>query len=187
MTAVATNPQARSLKRLWSRLPAGPLTEERLDEAIIEAANLYPGDYATALALRSSLVIAQAVTVRQGDKPREPTYERVSEFPEHPPNHVGSDAYNRELERQHREHEELMRQQDAHHAQQFAESPLGQQREMIIALIDQRVEEAVNARVGELLRSLDDPSISRMRERLTNDAARAASTEDNGRTAGQED
>ena len=54
----------------------------------------------------------------------------------------------------------MMRREDELHAQQLADSPLGQQRarfSLWSPRVNERVEEAVYVRIGELLRSLDEP------------------------------
>ena len=102
MTAVASNPPARSLKRLWSRLPAGPLTEEELDEKIIEITGAWPRGLCTGL---GAPLVSCDQSGGNGDPGRQTAplvYERASDFPQWEPNDLGTDGYNRELQRQHR-------------------------------------------------------------------------------------
>ena len=143
-TATATAGRANWLKRIWNRLPNDEwLTEPAFDELLIEATNS-PGDYAFASAVRTTLVNARAVEVRQRGG-REYEYRR-GEWTDWPENGPGSEAYNAELQRQHREHEEIMRQRDELQRQRLADSPLGVQRRQILELIDQ----AVDARLRPL-------------------------------------
>ncbi|HZO77794.1 MAG TPA: hypothetical protein VFB39_07095 [Solirubrobacteraceae bacterium] len=182
--SATTTAQARWLRRLWASIPSGPLGERELDEAIIEASGRHEGDYAWASAIRATLTSARAVSVRPGRGPREFVYERAEAFPEsHGDTGPGSPSYNDQLRRQHEEWEREMRDQDKRSAQALLESPFGRQRREIIALVDQRVDE----RVEELLRSWD--SVGRMRDRL-NAAYGRSKTEDeadDGRLEGDEE
>ena len=54
-TAAPANPLARQLKRVWSQLPAGAMSERELDDAILRILGRYEGDYAHAGAVRAHL------------------------------------------------------------------------------------------------------------------------------------
>ncbi len=159
------------------------MSESQLHQAIITAANLYPGDCALASAYRVSLLSAGAVTARRGGKPHEHelVYDRANDFPEHPWNDYGSEAYNEQLRREHQAREAEVQRQDELQAQAFENSALGQQRRQIIGLVN----EAVDARIGELLRALDGDAVSRLRERVKGAEDAAPVTEDR-RDAGEE-
>ena len=139
--------------------------------ACLRSPGAYEGDLAYASAVRASLVSARAVEVRSVGQ-RDLEYRRATwtDWPDPGP---GSEAYNAQLRRDHEARERGLREQDKLRAQQLADSPLGQQRQQILDLIDWRVDE----RVREWLTSLDGDSVSRMRSRL-NGVAMAAPTED---------
>jgi hypothetical protein len=170
-------PHARQLHRVWRGLPDGPMTKREAEESILKITGREDsGDYAWAGAIRSSLVWAQALIERSSDRPHKFTYERSESFPEWPErNGPGSRAYNEELRRQHEAHELEMRKADQAKAEALANSPVGIERRQLLDLVDRRMTECVNQivdqRIGELLRSLDTPTVSRMRERFADRAA----------------
>lgn len=166
-TAAPANPLARQLKRVWSQLPAGAMSERELDDAILRILGRYEGDYAHAGAVRAQLTSVRAVKVRPGDRPRELVYERAAEFIEWPYGGPGSEAFNDYLRQQ---HEETLAGVDRQRAAELEASPWGWQRRAILELIDQRVDE----RFAALLASLDDDVITRMRARVSRDAAEVA-------------
>jgi hypothetical protein len=158
-------PAGRRLFRIWQQLPTGPVSESEMNAAIIKAGNVYEGDLAAAQALRSSLVLADAVSARGGDD-GQLLYERSSEFPIHAPNHPGSESFNRELarisEREHEQHAERDRAVQA----ALENGSFGQQRRETVALIRETVEEMFEEKVAELLRGLDREYVEELRERL---------------------
>lgn len=176
MTAAATTGRRRWLKRVWARLPQDRrwLSEGELDELLIEATNSYPGDFAYASAIRASLVVARAVEVRQVENGRDLEYKR-GEWHDWSDPGIGSEQFNEQLRRDHEQLEAELRRQDEQRAREFANSPLGVERQQVLDLIDQKVD----AR----LRPLEE-TVSRLCDQL-NGTAQAAPVTDEGREAGR--
>lgn len=184
MTATVATGRGNWLKRVWARLPQGRcLSEGELDEQLLEITGNHPGDFAYAAAVRSALVASRCVTVRQLAGSGRPQYEyERSDWTDWPDSGVGSEAYNAQLQRDHEQREAELRRQDEQRAREFASSPMGQQHQQILDLVDRRVDE----RVREWLTSLDGDSVARMRGRLMNGSAKAEPVTDDGRDAGRE-
>lgn len=146
--------RANPLKRLWVRLPAGPLEERELDEQILLITGHSEGDFAWAGAMRAALVTARAVTVRRTDAGRL-EYVR-GEWTDWPENGPGSPGFNAELARRAAEHEAMLKREDEARARELADSPAGRQRQEILDLIDGRIDERVNALVDARFAELTD-------------------------------
>jgi hypothetical protein len=158
---MAIDAQRAYLMRIWSALPTGPLGEEELNSSILQAAGIYEGDNAAASALRSSLLLAQALTSRIGES-GERQYVRSAEFPDWPDNGPGTDAFNSQIEAAAAAEREMV---EAASRVLYEGSPIARERQEMLALIDERVER----KFDELLRKMDKEG---MRERLA--ALRAA-------------
>jgi hypothetical protein len=149
MTTTVARPNP--LRRLWARLPTGPLEERELDDQILLITGRV-GDYAWAGAMRSALVSARAVTATRREDGRL-EYMR-GEWTGWPENGPGSPGFNAELARRAAEHEAMLRLDDEARERELANSPAGRQRQDILDLIDSRIDERVtalvDARVAEL-------------------------------------
>jgi len=156
----ALPPAGRSLYKVWTALPTGPLAEDELDAEILRVTGHYEGDNAFASAMRSQLTGASAVTTRR-DGHGAVEYRRAAEFPRHQPNGPGSEAFNKQLaEMQAAEHAARDRT-----AQVAYESSLeNRQRVDMIALVDRRFHELF----GELIKGEDVSVRERLRARLRN-------------------
>jgi hypothetical protein len=135
------------------------MSDRELDEEIIRIRQLHPGDYAAASALRETLRMSGAVTVRPAEQPGRLVYERAAELPEWRANDYGSDAFNEYIERVSKAEQERFREIDERRAQEWENSPFAAERRMMAALIDERTSdlreqiEQLREQVAELQQS----------------------------------
>jgi hypothetical protein len=155
--------RAQRLFAIWRQLDAAPMTEAKFHAAILAALDRGPGSEADASAFAFLLTSSEAVTVSRGDD-GQPSYLRAPDFPEHPPNGPGTDAFDRQLreasEREQEEHDRVA-------AEVQRNAPQSRERAALVALIDSRID----ARLHELRRAADGAAITRARELLRRQSA----------------
>ena len=153
----AENRQAKFVKGIWARLPAGQLTQSELDGHIIRIARLHEGDHAAAQAVRSTLLISKAITARPSSEPGGLVYEKVAALPAWPlDNGPGTPGFNAELDRVRAAEGERFAEIDRQRQLDYENSPLAQQRRMWDLYLDAKLAPihaelaALRAQVAEL-------------------------------------
>jgi hypothetical protein len=159
--AVSIPHRAARLHQLWQRLPAHPLSERQLEEAILHWLDR-PGAQADAAAYRHMLCGSQAVIATTNGNGGI-TYQKAPEFPVWPDNGPGSDAYNRQLAEMAQHEQE---QHDRVSAEVERNAPQNRQREELDARIREVSGEVIDARIDELRRTFESRAVTRARQLL---------------------